>query len=468
MKWEVRTMRSGTSLFNWPVFKKTVLRFWPVWGAYSAIWLVALPLQGLMMLQLEAQARPGLTDGYMRRFAQSVPEMAHMAMVLALVFGVLAAMAVCSHLYNARSANFFGSLPVRREGLFATHYLAGLAFLVVPNAAIFLLTLLIEAIGGTVLLPGLGFWLAVACGECFFFYSLAVFCGMFTGHILALPAFYGIFNVLTWALCVLASAVFHRFYYGFNGFGPWMQTLIEWLTPVMKLGSGVGGWYADGLFQTRGLDSVAAYAAAALLLADGLDAEAVERAIYRTGYYGLDIITSNLELYAADRALYDRQDTDTARVLSSVLDHVRNDYDFCIIDNGPSVDTVTLNVLAAADDVLIPIRPDEFSFSGLLDLVEQVQAVQERVNPGLTLRGAFFTHWQNRETFAQARRSLEDSGICPVLQTAISYNPKVPESTLEEKPLCVFAPRSWAAIQYKKLTAEYLALTDSDKGVKSE
>mgnify|MGYP007010936560 FL=1 len=207
MKWEVRTMRSGTSLFNWPVFKKTALRYWPVWGAYSVIWLVALPLQGLMMLQLEAQARPGLTDGYMRRFAQSVPEMAHMAMVLALVFGVLAAMAVCSHLYNARSANFFGSLPVRREGLFATHYLAGLAFLVVPNAAIFLLTLLIEAIGGTVLLPGLGFWLAVACGECFFFYSLAVFCGMFTGHILALPAFYGIFNVLTWAL-LLAGASF--------------------------------------------------------------------------------------------------------------------------------------------------------------------------------------------------------------------------------------------------------------------
>ena len=189
-----------------------------------------------------------------------------------------------------------------------------------------------------------------------------------------------------------------------------------------------------------------------------LDTESMEQVIYQTGYKGLDIITSNLELYAADRALYDRKDTDTARVLFSALDYVRNDYDFCIIDNGPSVDTVTLNVLAAADDVLIPIRPDEFSFSGLLDLVEQVDGVRAAVNPGLTLRGAFFTHWQNRETFAQARRSLEDSGICPVLRTAISYNPKVPESTLEEKPLCVFAPRSWAAIQYKKLTAEYLAL----------
>ena len=69
------------------------------------------------------------------------------------------------------------------------------------------------------------------------------------------------------------------------------------------------------------------------------------------------------------------------------------------------------------------------------------------LNPGLTVRGAFFTHWQNRETFVQAWKSLEDSGICPVSQTAINYNPKVPESTLEEKPLCVYAPRSWAAIR---------------------
>ena len=187
--------------------------------------------------------------------------------------------------------------------------------------------------------------------------------------------------------------------------------------------------------------------------------------IYPTQYKGLDIITSNLELYKADRMMYDSEaDEDMAMRLYVRLGYVKNDYDFCIIDNGPSVDTVTLNVLAAADDVLIPIRPDEFSFSGLLDLVEQVNGVREAVNAGLTLRGAFFTHWQNRETFWQARRSLEDSGICPVFQTAINYNPKVPESTLEEKPLCAFAPRSWAAIQYKKLTAEYLALTDSGKG----
>ncbi len=130
---------------------------------------------------------------------------------------------------------------------------------------------------------------------------------------------------------------------------------------------------------------------AAELLMLGPELMNIAAAIYPTEYKGLDIITSNMELYKTDRMLYDSE-RETARVLASALERVQNDYDFYIIDNGPAVDMVTLNVLAAADDVIIPIRPDEFSFSGLLDLVEQVQAVQEGVNPGLTMRGAFFTH----------------------------------------------------------------------------
>lgn len=191
---------------------------------------------------------------------------------------------------------------------------------------------------------------------------------------------------------------------------------------------------------------------ASLLL--GPAAGDTEAYIYPTQYKGLDIITSNMDLYSTDRELYE-DSADVSGILVAALDRVRNDYDFCIIDNGPSVDTVTLNVLTAADDVLIPIRPDEFSFSGLLDLVEQVQSVKT-VNPRLGIAGAFFTHWQNRPAFVEARDSLAGSGICPVFQTAITYNPRVSESTLAEKPLCVFAPRSWAAIQYKKLVVEYL------------
>ena len=271
MRWEVRTMRSGTSLFNGTIFKKTVLRYWPVWAAYSIIWLLVLPLQGLMMLQLEAQARPGLTGGYMQTFAQQVGDLIQLSLALAVFFGALCAMAVCSHLYNPRSANFFGSLPVRREGLFLTHYLAGLAFLLVPNLAVFLLTLLIEAIGGAVFLPGLGFWLAVTCGECLFFYTMAVFCGMFTGHILALPAFYGIFNVLAYGVYFLVETVFRKFYYGFTDFSSASSGVVAWLTPIIRLGrrTTVDLWVAEDGCRISGLENVAVYAAAAVVLAAG-------------------------------------------------------------------------------------------------------------------------------------------------------------------------------------------------------
>lgn len=277
MSWEVRTMRSGTSFFDWTVFKKTVCRFWPLWGAYFAVWLVMLPLNGLMFLQMDQH-----NTGYMEDFAfHMVPEAApELALQLTLVFGVLAAMAVFSHLYNPRSANFFGGLPVRREGLFLTHYLAGLAFLVVPNLVIFLLTLLVELAGGVVCWQGLGFWLAAACGEGFFFYSLAVFCAMFTGHLLALPAFYAVINFLVIGVTELLSVVFRAFYHGFSGFADGVHEVVKWFTPVVRLEERVRAlWHwvdeaaqvsgGERVLELHGLGTVGVYAIAALLLTVG-------------------------------------------------------------------------------------------------------------------------------------------------------------------------------------------------------
>lgn len=271
MKWEVRTMRSGTSYFNGTVFKKTVCRFWPLWGAYLVIWLIALPLSGLMLLRMDSYQ---LNDygGYMEEFAFStVPQSAvHFGLVLAVIFGALCAMAVCSHLYSARSANLFGSLPVRREGLFLTHYLAGLCFLLVPNLAIFLLTLAVEAAGGCVVWQGLGFWLAVTCGEGFLFYSMAVFCGLFTGHLLALPLFYGIVNVLAIGITELMAVVLRGFYYGFTGLTEGTYAVVKWLTPAALLDEVVGSGYYQGggppELETEGLGVVGIYAVAALAL----------------------------------------------------------------------------------------------------------------------------------------------------------------------------------------------------------
>lgn len=276
MKWEVRTMRSGTSFFDWTVFKKTICRFWPLWGTYFAIWLVMLPLNGLMRLRMQIANGFDFMEDFAYSWVASVAAVDSIVVLMAL-FGALCAMAVFSHLYNARSANLFGSLPIRREGLFLTHYLAGLAFLLVPNAVIFLLTLLVELAGGTVCMQGLLFWLAVVCGEGFFFYSMAVFCGMFTGHILALPAFYAIFNFIVSGVTELVHTVLRGFYYGFSGFTEEVYTVVKWFTPIVWLSETVRAstYHTNAevtgealpVLETEGLGAVGIYAIAAVALA---------------------------------------------------------------------------------------------------------------------------------------------------------------------------------------------------------
>ncbi len=274
MKWEVRTMRSGTSFFNGTVFKKTLTRFWVLWAVNLVFWAILLPLQALLRL--------GTRDNWaLLEFAHTtVPTLTgrFMGIVFAVLGGILAAMAVCSHLYNTRSANFIGSLPVRREGLFLSHYLAGLVMLLAPNCLVFLLTLAIEAAGGALAVAPLAYWLAVSCGLYFFFYSFAVCVGMFTGHIIALPAFYAIGNFLCGGIYLLLNWMMERFYYGFAGFGV-LEQIAVWLTPVVQMARSIdatGLYYEldgpDGAqlayaFQTQGGGVLAAYAIAGLVLA---------------------------------------------------------------------------------------------------------------------------------------------------------------------------------------------------------
>ena len=157
------------------------------------------------------------------------------AAALSFFFGILTAMAVFSYLYSSRSAAFLHSLPMRREGLFLTNYLSGLAFLIVPNVVVFLAAVVVETAFGILVFSSLFTWLVVVSILNLFFYSFAVFCGMFTGHILALPAFYGILNVLAAGLCYLLQNMASRFLFGFTS-AAWMEDIATWLTPILYLG----------------------------------------------------------------------------------------------------------------------------------------------------------------------------------------------------------------------------------------
>ncbi len=268
MRWEARTMRSGTSYFNVTVWKKTFLRFWPIWAANLVVWLMLFPMYALSRLR-SGYDLAAMTRGLMGGTGQ-------LLVVGAIAISVVAAMAVCSHLYSSRSANFFGTFPVRREGLFLSCYLAGLAMLLLPNLAVFALMVPVEAMGGALCWTPLLYWLASVCAMEFFFFSCAVFCGMFAGHILALPVFYGVFNALAPAVYLLAHWLMDSFYYGYliDAASPAL-TAVKWLTPAWALSEvscdvsrvATGDDTYVYTFQLEGQTALIVYTVAALALA---------------------------------------------------------------------------------------------------------------------------------------------------------------------------------------------------------
>ena len=237
-------MRCGTSFYNGTLGKQLTLRFWPLIALYSVIWAIVLPISGLNYMR----------SGYIGGWATDI-EYLFRALVtpMTIVFGVLAAMAVCSHLYSTRSCNFTAALPPKRTALFATHYLTGLLWLVVPVAVMTLMASFL-AIGCS--LSGFASGLALVCMQTLFFYSFAVLCGMLTGHLLALPVFYGIFNGLVGGLWYLLTLLFREFYFGYPGSLVAVPAWVEWFTPAWQLfsyGSPYAGYGMSAVYAGVGI-----------------------------------------------------------------------------------------------------------------------------------------------------------------------------------------------------------------------
>lgn len=267
-------MRSATSYFNATLYRKTMARFWPLWAVYGVIWGFLIPLNFLSLYF----NRFRVSDPVPRLLRQvlDLPELATPGLYLAAIFAVLCAMAVFGYLYSSRSSCWTHALPVRREALFATQYLAGLSFLLLPQAAVAVLTAMVEV----AFLPSgdwgqalgaLLAWLLAQSGLCLFFFSFAAFCAMFTGHILALPAFYGILNLLATVIYSLLEALMTEFFFGYAG-NAGVERIVNYLSPAYALQEAVNAYryYDDALhyfpyFNSPG--TIAAYAVMGVALA---------------------------------------------------------------------------------------------------------------------------------------------------------------------------------------------------------
>ena len=253
-------MRCGTSFYNGTLGKQLTLRFWPLIALYSVIWAMVLPF---VAITTPYPSPYGFTSLDVLYNAKHV--FLWVPLFLAVGFGVLVAMAVCSHLYSTRSANFTAALPPKRTAMFATHYLTGLLWLVVPflaMAAIATGIYQLKTLDFVAVFQVFGPGMATGVGLLLFFYSFAVLCGMLTGHLLALPAFYGMFNGLVGGIWTLLTAIFQEFYYGYPGSVTIAPAWVAWC-PVWNI-----------FFQhatTDGFDPlvVAVYAGVGVLMALG-------------------------------------------------------------------------------------------------------------------------------------------------------------------------------------------------------
>lgn len=252
-------MQSVKSCFSGTLFRKNLTRFWPLWGVYFVMWLY-LPLNFLLDI-----------EHYGGRGRAQVAQVMYTSLCdygtfMAFTFGILVAMAVFSYLYSARSANMLHALPVKRECLFVTNYLSGLAFLVAPLWITGLVLLAVQAALGANASSAALLWMLVSTLEVLFFYSFAVFCAMFTGHILALPAFYIILNFLASALRLILDGLFAQFLYGYTGGGQdWLSMLCIWLTPVYHLMRTIS-YDSQGIPRYSGIPGILLYALVGLVL----------------------------------------------------------------------------------------------------------------------------------------------------------------------------------------------------------
>ena len=260
-------MRSATSYFNGPLYRKTLARFWPLWGLWGVMWLFALPLN--MLSDYFSRYLDSASQRRLLSIALHLPDFLRPLLAFTLLFALLCAMAVFGYLYSHRSACWTHALPMRREALFTTQYLAGLSMLILPQLAACLLAAIVELSflpledWGAVLPPLLILALAQS-GLSLFFFSFAAFCAMFTGHILALPAFYIILNCLSYGLWFLIDALLSEFYYGYAGI-PGALEVVECLAPYIILSRASDWWGEPASLQAPGV--IAVYALIGVILA---------------------------------------------------------------------------------------------------------------------------------------------------------------------------------------------------------
>lgn len=181
----------------------------------------------------------------------------------------------------------------------------------------------------------------------------------------------------------------------------------------------------------------------------------VEDALIQTEIANLHMIPSHINLVGAEIELFDVDRRET--ILRDALAPVRDSYDYIIIDCSPSLGVITVNCLAAADSVIIPVQPEFFALEGLGKLLQTIRLVQNGVNPGLSIEGFVVTMFDGRtKVHTQVVRELRDHFKDMVFRTIIQRNIRLSEAPSHGKPIVLYDVMSNGTTNYLNLAKEVL------------
>ena len=163
----------------------------------------------------------------------------------------------------------------------------------------------------------------------------------------------------------------------------------------------------------------------------------------------IQLATAEIELVSTDRR---------ESVLKEVVNRVKDDFDYVLIDCPPSLGLLTINALVAADSLLIPIQCEYYALEGVAKLLETMQMVQKRMNPNLEIFGVVMTMYDSRTTLSkQVVDEVQSYFGKKMFKTIIPRNVKLSEAPSHGVPVPQYARVSKGSLAYAKLAREVVA-----------
>lgn len=190
-------------------------------------------------------------------------------------------------------------------------------------------------------------------------------------------------------------------------------------------------------------------------------ATTAKEAIVSTNSPNVDIIPAHIDLVAIEIELVDKENREF--MLKEVLNDIKNEYDYILIDCAPSLGLITLNALVAADSVIIPIQCEYFALEGLGKLLNTIKSIQNIHNPELDIEGLLLTMYDSRlrlsnQVVEEVKKHFQDM----VFKTIIQRNVRLSEAPSYGESIIAYDATSRGAVNYINLANEILKQHNKD------